>query len=187
MEVERGVEGLIHISDLSWRKIKHPSEIVKPGDEAEAVILNIDVDKEKLSLGIKQLEGDIWEDFFTRHKAGDLVNVRIVRIADFGVFVEITPGIEGVVFLSELDDKKIDDPAEEFAVGDEKTAKLLKMDKKDKKISLSFKKAQLEMQKREYKKYMQSQDSRHTLGDLIKDQLKNIDTPKTEEKKDEKK
>ncbi len=187
MEVEKGVEGLIHISDLSWRKIKHPSEIVKAGDEVEAVILNIDVDKEKLSLGIKQLEGDIWEDFFTRHKVGDLVNVRIVRIADFGVFVEITPGIEGVVFLSELDDKKIDDPSEEFSVGEEKTAKLLKMDKKDKKISLSFKKAQLEMQKREYKKYMQSQDSRHTLGDLIKDQLKNIDTPKAEKNEEKKK
>lgn len=187
MEVEKGVEGLIHISDLSWKKIKHPSEVVKTGDEVEAVILNIDVDKEKLSLGIKQLEGDIWEDFFSRHKTGDLVNVRIVRTADFGVFVEITPGIEGVVFLSELDDKKIENPADEFSAGEEKTAKLIKLDKKDKKISLSFKKAQMELQKREYKKYMQSQDSRHTLGDLIKDQLKSIETPKTGKKEKKKK
>ena len=122
MEVDKGIEGLIHISDISWEKIKHPSQKLKVGDEVEAVVLNIDVDKQKVSLGIKQLQGDIWEDFFARQKPGDLVNVKIVRIADFGVFAEVTPGIEGVVFLSELDEKKIDNPAEFFKVGEEKTA-----------------------------------------------------------------
>jgi len=184
MEVEKGVEGLIHISDISWKKINHPSDELKVGEEIEALILNIDVEKEKLSLGIKQLEGDIWEDFFKRQKVGDVVNVKIVRIVDFGVFVEITPGIEGVVFLSELGDKKIEDPSEVFSVGEERPAKIIKMNKKDKKISLSFKKAQLEMQKMEYKKYMQSQDTKHTLGDIMKDQLKNIETPKRKSKKE---
>ncbi len=184
MEVEKGVEGLIHISEISWKKINHPSEILKAGDEVEAVILNIDVEKEKLSLGIKQLEGDIWEDFFKRQKTGDIVNVKIVRIVDFGVFVEIMPGIEGVVFLSELSDKKIEDPSAEFSVGEEKPAKILKMNKKDKKISLSLKKAQLEMQKMEYKKYMKSQDTKHTLGDIMKDQLKNIEAPNSKSKKE---
>ncbi|MFA9453611.1 MAG: S1 RNA-binding domain-containing protein, partial [Candidatus Aminicenantaceae bacterium] len=182
MEVEQGLEGLIHISDLSWKRIKHPSDVLKVGDEVEAVILNIDVNRQKFSLGIKQLEGDIWEDFFKRQKVGDLVKVTVVRIAGFGVFVEIMPGIEGVVFLSELDDKKIEDPNEIFSVGDERTAKLIKINQADQKISLSFRQAQLDMQKIEYQKYMSNQDDRMTLGDLMKDQLKNIDTPKTKKK-----
>jgi len=187
MEVKKGVEGLIHISDISWKKTNHPSDVLKIGDEIEAIILSIDVEKEKLSLGIKQLEGDIWEDFFERQKIGDIVNVKIVRIVDFGVFVEIMPGIEGVVFVSELSEKKIENPSDDFSVGEERSAKILKMNKKDKKISLSFKKAQLEMQKREYKKYMQGQDTKHTLGDIMKDQLKNIETPKSKSKKEKEK
>ena len=187
MEVEKGVEGLIHISDISWKKINHPSDVLKIGDEIEAIILSIDVEKEKLSLGIKQLEGDIWEDFFERQKIGDIVNVKIVRIVDFGVFVEIMPGIEGVVFVSELSEKKIENPSDDFSVGEERSAKILKMNKKDKKISLSFKKAQLEMQKREYKKYMQGQDTKHTLGDIMKDQLKKIETPNSKSKKEKEK
>ncbi|MGB6864968.1 MAG: 30S ribosomal protein S1 [Candidatus Aminicenantaceae bacterium] len=186
MEVEKGIEGLIHISDISWEKIKHSSDKLKAGDEIEAIILNIDVDKHKLSLGIKQLEGDIWEDFFERHKIGDLVNVKIVRLVSFGIFVEITPGIEGVVFLSELDEKKIEDPAEIFSLGEEKLAKIIKLSQKDKKISLSFKQAQFELQKMEYQKYVRSQDGRHTLGDIMKDQLKTISTPKKTTKKKEK-
>jgi len=187
IEIEPGIEGLIHISDISWEKIKHPSQKLKVGQEAEAVILNIDVEKQKVSLGIKQLEGDIWEDFFARHKPGDLVNVKIVRIADFGVFAEITPGIEGVVFLSELDDQKIDTPAEAFKVGEEKTAKIIKLNAKDKKISLSFRQAQMDLQKQEYQRYMGAQDDRMTLGDLMRDQLKNIQTPKKRTTKKEEK
>jgi len=187
LEVEKGIEGLIHISDISWKKIKHPSDKLKVGDEAEVVILSIDVEKQKLSLGIKQLEGDIWEDFFKRQRIGDLVKVKIVRLANFGVFVEITPGIEGVVFLSELDEKKIENPAEVFSVGEEKLAKIIKLNQKDKKISLSFKQAQTEMQKLEYQKYTQSQDDKLTLGDIMKDQLKNFKSLKNSKKKGGKK
>ena len=186
MEIEPGIEGLIHISDISWEKIKHPSAKLKAGQEAEAVILNIDVEKQKVSLGIKQLEGDIWEDFFARQRTGGLVNVKIVRIADFGLFVEIMPGIEGVVFLSELDDRKIDNPAEVFKVGEEKTAKIIKMNPRDRKISLSFRQAQMDIQKEEYQKYVDSQDDRMTLGDLMKDQFKMLQTPKKANKKEEK-
>jgi small subunit ribosomal protein S1 len=178
MEVEKGVEGLIHISDISWKKIGHPSEKLKEGQEIEAVILNIDIEKQKLSLGIKQLEGDIWEDFFKRQKVGDLVKVRVVRITNFGVFVEITPGIEGVVFLSELDEKRIENPEDAFSTGQEMMAKIIRMDQKHKKLSLSFRQAQLEIQKLEYQKYMQNQKDRHTLGDIMRDQLKNIGPPK---------
>jgi small subunit ribosomal protein S1 len=151
------------------------------------VILNIDVEKQKISLGIKQLEGDIWEDFFVRQKTGALVNVKVVRIADFGIFVEILPGIEGVVFNSELDDRKIENPAEAFAIGEEKTAKIIRMNAKEKKISLSFRQAQLDIQKREYQRYVDSQDDRMTLGDLMKDQLKRIQTPKKQANQKEEK
>ena len=188
MEVEKGIEGLIHISDISWEKTNHPSERLKVGQEVEAVILNIDVQKQKLSLGIKQLEGDIWEDFFARQKIGDLVKTKIVRITDFGAFVEITPGIEGVVFLSELDEKKVESPSEAFSIGEEKIAKIIKIDPKNKKISLSFKLAQIEMQKLEYQRYMQSQDNKTTLGDIMKDQLTKIGkASKKTKKKEEKK
>jgi len=178
LEVEPGIEGLIHITDISWEKIKHPSAKLKVGDEAEAVILNIDIEKQKVSLGIKQLEGDIWEEFFIRQKIGDLLNVKIVRIAEFGVFVEILPGIEGVVFNSEIDEKKIENPADAVKVGEEKTAKIIKMNPRDKKISLSFRQAQTDLQKQEYQKYQETQDERLTFGDLIKDQLRQFQNSK---------
>lgn len=185
MQIDRDIEGLIHISDICWEKIKHPSEKLKVGQEVEAVILNIDVEKQKVSLGIKQLEGDIWEDFFARHKVGDIVQVKVVRITDFGVFVEITPGIEGVVFLSELDEKRVDHPSELFSGGEHRLAKIIKMNPKEKKISLSFRQAQTELQKMEYQKYLQSQNDRLTLGDIMKDQLRNLPLSKERGKKKE--
>ncbi|MGQ9472018.1 MAG: 30S ribosomal protein S1 [Candidatus Aminicenantales bacterium] len=180
MQVEKDIEGLIHISDICWEKIKHPSEKLRVGQDVEAVILNIDVEKQKISLGIKQLAGDIWEDFFGRHKVGDIVKVKVVRLTDFGVFVEITPGIEGVVFLSELDEKRVDHPSELLAGGEEKLAKIIKLNSREKKISLSFRQAQAELQKIEYQKYLRAQDDRLTLGDIMKDQLRHI--PLTKEK-----
>jgi small subunit ribosomal protein S1 len=184
VEVEKGIEGLVHISDISWEKLKHPSEKLQPGQEIETLVLNIDVDRQKVSLGIKQLEGDIWEDFFNRQQVGDIVKVKIVRITDFGVFVEIVPGIEGVVFTSELDEKKIEKPSDGFSVGEERNAKIIRLNSKAKKISLSFKQAQFDIQKQEFQKYMDSQDDRMTLGDIMKDQLKNLNALKRGTKKE---
>ncbi|HYA48441.1 MAG TPA: 30S ribosomal protein S1, partial [Burkholderiales bacterium] len=185
VEVEKGIEGLVHISDISWEKVKHPSEKLQPGQEVEALVLNIDVDRQKVSLGIKQLEGDIWEGFFQRQQVGDIVKVKIVRITDFGVFVEIVPGIEGVVFTSELDEKKLEKPSEGgFAVGDERNAKIIRLNAKAKKISLSFKQAQFDIQKQELQKFMDSQDDRMTLGDIMRDQLKNLNALKRGTKKE---
>ncbi len=185
VEVEKGIEGLVHISDISWEKIKHPSEKLQAGQEVEALVLNIDVERQKVSLGIKQLEGDIWEDFFNRQQVGDIVKVKIVRITDFGVFVEIVPGIEGVVFTSELDEKKLEKPSDGFAVGEERNAKIIRLNPKAKKISLSFKQAQFDIQKQEFQKYMESQDDRMTLGDIMRDQLKNLNALKRGTKKED--
>jgi small subunit ribosomal protein S1 len=185
VEVEKGIEGLVHISDISWEKVKHPSEKLQPGQEVEALVLNIDVDKQKISLGMKQLEGDIWEDFFSRQKAGDIVKVKIVRLTDFGAFVEIIPGIEGVIFTSELDEKKLEKPSDAFAVGDERNAKIIRLNPKAKKISLSFKQALYDIEKQDFQRFMESQNDRMTLGDIMKDQLKGISAPKKRTKKED--
>jgi small subunit ribosomal protein S1 len=185
VEVEKGIEGLVHISDISWEKVKHPSEKLQAGQEVEALVLNIDVDKQKVSLGMKQLEGDIWEDFFARQKAGDVVKVKIVRLTDFGAFVEIMPGIEGVVFTSELDEKKLEKPSDAFSVGDERNAKIIRLNPKAKKISLSFKQAVYDMEKQDFQRFMESQNDRMTLGDIMKDQLKGFRAPKKGTKKEE--
>ncbi|MBE3112456.1 MAG: 30S ribosomal protein S1 [Acidobacteria bacterium] len=185
VEVEKGIEGLVHISDISWEKVKHPSEKLQPGQEVETLVLNIDVDKQKISLGMKQLEGDIWEGFFSRQKAGDIVKVKIVRLTDFGAFVEIIPGIEGVIFTSELDEKKLEKPSDAFAVGDERNAKIIRLNPKAKKISLSFKQALYDIEKQDFQRFMESQNDRMTLGDIMKDQLKGISAPKKRIKKED--
>lgn len=185
VEVEKGIEGLVHISDISWEKVKHPSEKLQPGQEVEALVLNIDVDKQKISLGMKQLEGDIWEGFFGRQKAGDIVKVKIVRLTDFGAFVEIIPGIEGVIFTSELDEKKLEKPSDAFAVGDERNAKIIRLNPKAKKISLSFKQALYDIEKQDFQRFMESQNDRMTLGDIMKDKLKGISAPKKGTKKED--
>ena len=106
IEVEEGIDGLVHVSDISPRRIKHPSEVLKKGERVEAVILNIDTDNHRLSLGIKQLQPDIWEQFFTTHRPARSVRGRVVRHAPFGVFVELDEGIEGLCHVSELDDDR---------------------------------------------------------------------------------
>jgi len=185
VEVEKGIEGLVHISDISWEKVKHPSEKLQVGQEIETLVLNIDVDRQKVSLGIKQLEGDIWEDFFSRQKAGDIVKAKIVRLTDFGAFVEIVPGIEGVVFTTELDEKKLEKPSDAFAVGDERNAKIIRLNSKAKKISLSFKQAVYDLEKQDFQRFMESQNDRMTLGDIMKDQLKGFKAPKRAAKKED--
>ena len=107
VEVEDDIDGLIHISDMSWSKrIKHPSEVLKKGDTVEAMVLSIDAENQRLSLGLKQLATDIWEDFFSRHKVGQNVEGRVVRMTNFGAFVELDEGIEGLIHVSEFDDSQ---------------------------------------------------------------------------------
>ena len=140
VEVEEGVEGLVHVSDLSWtKKIKHPSEILKKGQDVQAVVLNVDAENQRLSLGIKQLEPDKWEEFFAQKQIGDVVRGRIVRLTSFGAFVEVSEGIEGLCHISELDEKRIEDPEKHFAVGQELDIKIIKMNLLERKIGLSLK------------------------------------------------
>jgi small subunit ribosomal protein S1 len=149
MEIEEGVEGLIHISDISWSKIDHPSEVLKPGMETEAVILSIRKEEKKISLGIKQLSEAIWRDFFNKYKVGDIVETKITKIVNYGVFVEVIPGIEGLVHKSQLSEERIDNISEHFHIGDIKEAVITKIDTEAMKIALSFKAVSEELRRRE--------------------------------------
>jgi small subunit ribosomal protein S1 len=157
VEVEEGVDGLIHISDLSWTKrVKHPSEILKKGDTVEAVILKIEAENQRLSLGLKQLAPNVWDEFFDTHNLGDTVPGRISRLADFGVFVEIAEGVEGLVHVSELASERIEHPRDRFEEGQGVHAKIIKMDSFERKIGLSIKEAQADEERSELSSYMES-------------------------------
>jgi small subunit ribosomal protein S1 len=158
IEVEEGIDGLVHISDMSWTKrLKHPSEMLKKGDDVEAVILKIDSENQRLSLGIKQLQPNIWEEFFKNHVIGDLVTGRVVRLTDFGAFVEITEGIEGLVHVSEIAEERVEKPADRLNLEDAVTAKIIKMDIAEQKIGLSIKAALQDAGREDYRAYMRSQ------------------------------
>ncbi|HBY61856.1 MAG TPA: 30S ribosomal protein S1 [Solibacterales bacterium] len=139
VEIEEGIDGLVHISDLSWTKrVKHPSEILKKGQVVQAVILNIDAPSRRLSLGIKQLQPDAWETFFRTHQVGDALPGKVCRAANFGVFVELAPGVEGLCHNSEIPgagDRGRDEPP--LPIGAEYEFKIIKMSEAEKKIGLS--------------------------------------------------
>jgi small subunit ribosomal protein S1 len=170
VEVEEGIDGLIHISDLSWTKrVKHPSEILKKGDTVKAVVLNIDAENQRLSLGLKQLATDIWDEFFAHHKVGELVEGKVVRTTNFGVFVELHEGIEGLVHVSELDEKRTEKPEEHFKAGDVLQLKIIKMNEAEKKIGLSLRAVKQDEVQRDLESYREQAGSdRSTLGDAIR-------------------
>lgn len=138
--VEDGIDGLIHVSDLSWTKrVTHPGNIYNVGDEVEAVVLNIDKDNERFSLGIKQLEPDPWAGISAKYRVGSIVTGKVTNITDFGMFVELEPGIEGLVHVSEVSSDKVDDINAVVEVGQEIQAEVLNIDQEERKISLSMK------------------------------------------------
>lgn len=138
--VEDGIDGLVHVSDISWKqRVKHPSEIYKKGQEIEAVVLNIDVENEKFSLGIKQIEKNPWEEFCDKYSAGSIVSGKITNLTEFGAFVEVEEGIEGLVHISELSHKRVKTASEIYNVGDAISAVVKSVDVKGRKIRLSIK------------------------------------------------
>jgi small subunit ribosomal protein S1 len=170
VEVEEDIDGLIHISDMSWSKrIKHPSEVLKKGDTVEAMVLNIDAENQRLSLGLKQLATDIWEDFFARHQTGATIEGKIVRITNFGAFVELDEGIEGLIHVSEIDDSysdKID-----LKVGESYQMKIIKLSPAERKIGLSIRALKSDEYRSDWETYAEQQGSGDlTLGDHFRAQ-----------------
>jgi small subunit ribosomal protein S1 len=169
IEIEDGIDGLVHVSNLSWTKrVKHPSEIVKKGEKVKAVVLGVEPQNRRLSLGIKQLQPDVWESFFATHRVGDQVHGKVLRTAQFGAFVEIAEGVEGLCHISEAGDD-----ATKLETGMEHEFKIIKINVEEKKVGLSLRavgqeasRAQVEHYKADSHKHPVS-SSTTTLGDLI--------------------
>ncbi|HEV3204087.1 MAG TPA: 30S ribosomal protein S1 [Gemmataceae bacterium] len=142
IEIEDGIDGLLHVSDMSWvRKVGHPSEVLTKGDQVQCIILNVDQERKRVALGLKQMASDPWEgDIPTRYHRGDLKKGKVTKLTNFGVFVELEPGLEGLLHISELAEHKIDSPEEVVKVGDEIEVKILRVDPGERKIGLSRKK-----------------------------------------------
>jgi small subunit ribosomal protein S1 len=168
VEVEEGIDGLIHISDMSWSKrLKHPSEILKKGDVVEAMVLNIDADNQRLSLGLKQLATDIWDEFFATHKVGDVVEGRVVRLTNFGAFVELADGIEGLIHVSEFDAARGGEKIE-LQVDHTYPMRIIKLSPSERKIGLSIRALKLEDHDTDWERYAQSGRPEVTLGDHLR-------------------
>ena len=169
VEVEEGIDGLIHISDMSWSKrLKHPSEVLKKGDTVETMVLNVDPDNQRLSLGLKQLATDIWDEFFAAHKVGDVLEGKVVRITNFGAFVELTDGIEGLVHVSEFDEPHAGEKIE-LKVDQTASMKIIKLSPTDRKIGLSIRALKSDDYRTDWEDYSASDESPEvTLGDHFK-------------------
>jgi len=146
IELQEGIDGLLHITDMSWtRKITNPSEVVKKGDEIECVVLSVDQEKKRIALGLKQLQADPWSgDIPARYHIGDSVPGTVTKITNFGVFVELEPGLEGLLHISELADHKVDNPEEVVKVGQRVEVRIIKIDTDERKIGLTLIQAHVE-------------------------------------------
>ena len=175
IEVEEGIDGLAHISDLHWtRKVKHPSELFKKGDEVDAVILGIDVDNERISLGIKQSAADPWVTLQQEHPVGSRINGKVTSVTDFGVFVEVTDGIEGLIHISQLSTERVEKPSALFEVGNVVEAEVIHIDPREHKMGLSVKALRRSEERAEMEAYLQREreGARFSFEDILGEELR---------------
>jgi len=172
--IEDGIDGLVHVSDISWTKrVKHPGELFSKGQTVQAVVLSVDTENERLSLGMKQIHPDPWADIPVKYKPGTRIKGKVSSVTDFGVFLEIEEGIEGLVHVSELSQEKIATPKGFANPGDELEAVVLSVDPTERKIALSIKSLQSAIDKAEMAAYMEPQgEATSNLGDILKEGLK---------------
>jgi small subunit ribosomal protein S1 len=171
--IDEGIDGLVHISDISWiKRVKHPSELFKKGQEIQAKVLHIDKDQERFSLGIKQLEPDPWDEIPRKYAVGTVVSGVITNATDFGIFVELEEGIEGLVHVSEVSKEKIKTPVGMFKIGELLTAKVININKKDRRIGLSIRRAKKDEDQQYMKDYLNtSREATSSLGDLLREEM----------------
>ncbi len=166
VELEDGIDGMIHVSDLSWtRKINHPSEVVKKGEVVEAAVLEIDKTNQRISLGVKQLENDPWSEIDSRFKVGDLLKGTVAKIASFGAFIQLEDDIDGLVHISQLSEDHVAKVKDVIKVGDEVEARVIKVDKIERRIGLSIKAA--EYSEEQLKKETAAFDALRPSSDLV--------------------
>ena len=173
--IDEGIDGLVHISDISWTKrIKHPSEVYKKGQEVQAVVLSIDKENERFSLGIKQLAADPWDEIPIRYKPGTRVTGAITNITDFGLFLELEEGIEGLVHISEVSGDKKGNPLSRFQIDDVIQAKVINVSRQDKKIGLSIRKLEETSEKDVFRSYLNNnKEATSNLGELLREEMMN--------------
>ena len=171
--IDEGIDGLVHISDISWTKrIKHPSELYNKGDVIQAVVLDIDKKTERFSLGIKQLNTDPWKTVAERYKVGKEITGTVTNLTDFGVFVELEEGIEGLVHVSEISKEKVKTPTSKFNLGDVITARVMDVNSSERRIGLSIKRLEMEDEKSVFSDYMNSSSSStSTFGEILRENL----------------
>jgi len=175
VDVGLGIDGLVHISDLSWtKKVTHPSETFKKGDPIRAVVLGIDKENEKFSMGVKQLERDPWDNIKSRYRPGQAINGTVTKLTDFGAFVEIEEGIEGLIYVSEVSDKRVDKPSDVLNLGDKVQAEILSIEAKERRIALSIKQLSRSEERANYENYMSEKPSTASIGDVFGDSLKGM-------------
>lgn len=176
--IEEGIDGLIHVSDISWtERIKHPTEKFAKGETIQAVVLKIDRENERFSLGIKQLEPDPWQAAYEKYPVGAVVDGHITNVTDFGIFVQLEEGIEGLVHVSEISKEKIETPVGLYKVGDALKIMVINVSTKDRKIGLSIKALEEGTDKGNYEEFKKKQPSGpSTIGDLLKEEIENKET-----------
>jgi small subunit ribosomal protein S1 len=173
VDIGMGIDGLVHISDVAWtKKFAHPSEKYKKGDKVRAVVLGIDKANEKFSLGVKQLERDPWESIKSRYRQGQAIDGAVTKLTDFGAFVEIEEGVEGLIYVSEIADHRIEKPADILKVGDKVRAEILSIEPKERRIGLSIKQLGRSEERANYEKYAGDANKKTSMGDLFGDKLK---------------
>ncbi len=166
-----GFDGLIHISELSWKKVKHPSEVISVGDNVEVYVLNVDKEKGKISLALKEVNKNPWSEVLSKYKKDEIVEGKVVRLTDFGAFIELEPGIDGLVHISEISEDRVLKPSDLLKEGDKIKVKILEIKEKEQRMSLSIKDAANTVIEN-VSQY--NNDDIVTLGDLFKDKLKDF-------------
>lgn len=171
LELEEGIDGMVHVSDMSWtRKINHPSEMVKKGDEVDAIVLEVDIDNQRISLGMKQLTDDPWEEIDRLYRMGDVVTGKVARVAGYGAFIELDHDIDGLVHISQISEERIEKVKDHLKEGEEVKARVIKIDKDERRIGLSIKAADYDEDAlaKEVAAYDEAgEDLTTSLGDLL--------------------
>jgi small subunit ribosomal protein S1 len=184
VEIEEGIDGLVHISDLHWtKKVKHPSELYKKGDEVDAVVLGVDVENERVSLGIKQASANPWLTLTQRHPVGTRIQGKVTSVTDFGVFVEIEEGIEGLIHISQLSNERVEKPSALFQVGNAVEAEIIHIDPREHKVGLSIKALRRSEERAEMEAYLQREreEARFSLEDVMPEEFR-LDRDEGEER-----
>jgi len=171
--IDEGIDGLVHISDISWiKRIKHPSELFKKGDVVQAIVLDIEKESERFSLGIKQLQTDPWQTVAERYAVGKEITGTITNLTDFGIFVELEEGIEGLIHVSEISKEKIKTPVGKFEIGDVITARVMNINSDERRIGLSIKRLEMEDEQSLLNEYVNnSRSSTSTFGEILRENL----------------